>query len=201
MSESQAEPNPPAWAELMLRLLLKPQDRESVSGDLLEEYRVSVFPTRGRARADWWYVRQSIGFVWRAAGVWGVLLAASVIGRYTLDWWLSPTNDFSARSAASTAIAVALFACAGAWTAWRSRSIRAGVITGFVTGLIAAVIVSVGSLLMLAIRHDPHTMAMIRASGGLSEALTLPLFVTLPGTFCATVGAVAGKTLGVAVRS
>jgi hypothetical protein len=58
MSESEAERNPPAWAEQMLRLLLKPDDRETMSGDLLEEYRVSIVPSRGRARADVWYVRQ-----------------------------------------------------------------------------------------------------------------------------------------------
>jgi len=56
-------------------------------------------------------------------------------------------------------------------------------------------------LLMLALWHDPHTMAMIRASGGLEEAFMLPLFVTLPGTLCATAGAVAGKTLSFFLRS
>jgi hypothetical protein len=200
MSESQADRNPPAWAERILRLLLAPEHRDSVSGDLLEEYRISVVPGRGRLRADVWYVRQVAGFVWRAASVWAVLLAATVIGRDALDWWLSPTDDFYARSLVSTAVAVALFTGAGAWTAWRSRSIRAGAVAGIAMGLIAGVIVNAGSLLMLAVKHDPHTMAMIRASGGLSEALTLPLFVTLPGTICASLGAVAGKTIGYVLR-
>jgi hypothetical protein len=201
MSESEAERNPPAWAEEMLRLLLKPEDRETVSGDLLEEYRVSIVPSRGRARADVWYVRQVMGFVWRSAWMWGVLLAASIIGRDALDWWLSPTSDFYARSLVSTILAVVLFACAGALTAWRSRSIRSGVFAGIATGLIAGVLVNMGSLVMLAIRHDPHTMAMIKASGGLDEAFSLPFFVTLPGIVCATVGAVAARTLSYVVRS
>jgi hypothetical protein len=199
--ERRAEPTPPLWAEQVLRLLLKPEDRESVSGDLLEEYRVSVAPSRGRVRADIWYLREVIGLVWRAASIWGLLLAVSVIGRDTLDWWLSPTDDFYARSIVSTGVAVALFACAGALTAWRSRSIRSGMLAGTAAGLIAAVIVNLGSVVMLAVKHDPHTMAMIRASGGLDEVFSLPIFITLPGTVCATVGAVAAKMLRYVVGS
>src|SRR6185295_15827080 len=100
--QRRTEPTPPAWAEDIVRLLLKPEDRDSVSGDLLEEYRVSVVPARGRARADRWYLGQMMGFVWRSASVWALLLAMSIIGRDTLDWWLSPTDDFYARSIAST---------------------------------------------------------------------------------------------------
>ena len=33
------EPTPPRWAEALLRSLVRPSDRESISGDLLEEYR------------------------------------------------------------------------------------------------------------------------------------------------------------------
>ena len=35
---------PPQWSEPALRLFLKPEDRESVPGDLLEEYRLVVRP-------------------------------------------------------------------------------------------------------------------------------------------------------------
>ncbi len=38
------EPSPPRWAEAILRSLLRPADRESISGDLLEEYRVARRP-------------------------------------------------------------------------------------------------------------------------------------------------------------
>jgi hypothetical protein len=188
-------PRPPRWAETILRLLLKPADRECVSGDLLEEYRDSIRPARGRWGADAWYVKQMAGFAWRAGWAWGVLLAASVVARDALDWWLSPTQEFYARSIASTAIAVSLFIMAGFATAWRSRSIRAGALAGVTTGAISAVIVNLTSLVLLAIRHDPHTMTMIRASGGLDEVFVLPLIVIVPGTVCATAGAVVAKTL------
>jgi hypothetical protein len=48
---------PPRWAESLLRMLLAPEDRDSVSGDLLEEYRESIVPAL-RGKADGWYVRQ-----------------------------------------------------------------------------------------------------------------------------------------------
>ena len=51
---------PPRWAESLLRILLPPEDRDSVSGDLLEEYRESIVPALG-GKADGWYVRQVAG--------------------------------------------------------------------------------------------------------------------------------------------
>ena len=201
MRATTGDLNPPAWAEAVLRVLLGPEDRESVSGDLLEEYRESVFPARGRVRADVWYARQVAGFVWRRAWLWAVALAAAVVGRDVLDWWLSPTNEFYARSVVSTLIAVSIFTSAGARSAWRSRSIVAGVLAGFATGAISAAIVNVASLAQLAVWHDPHTMSMIAASGGLEEVFVLPLMVIVPGTMCALVGGVVGKTAASVFRS
>jgi hypothetical protein len=68
--------DPPRWAEFLLRRLLRPTDRESTTGDLLEEYRVAREPALGRLRADVWYGRQVLGFLWRA--IWpGVLVLAA----------------------------------------------------------------------------------------------------------------------------
>jgi hypothetical protein len=192
---------PPAWAERLLRLLLAPADREIVSGDLLEAYRDDVQPSRGRWRADLWYIRQVAWFAWRAAWVWGALLAAAVVGRDALDWWLSPTTEFYARSLVSTYAAIGIFACAGLMAAWRSHSIAAGTLTGALTGVVAAVIIELASLGQLAVWHDPHTLAMIDASGGLSEMFSLPLIVVVPGTMCATIGAVVGRGLAWSMQS
>jgi hypothetical protein len=192
---------PPGWAERLLQLLLAPADREIVSGDLLEAYRDGVHPSRGGRRADLWYIRQVAWFAWRAAWVWGALLAAAVVGRDALDWWLAPTTDFDARSLVSTYVAIGIFASAGLMAAWRSHSVAAGTLTGALTGVVAAVIVEVASLGQLAIWHDPHTLAMIEASGGLSEVFTLPLIVIVPGTMCATIGAVLGRGLAWSMRS
>ena len=56
-------PAPPTWLERLLILSLSPRDRETVSGDLLEEYREEQLPCLGSARANLWYVRQSISFL------------------------------------------------------------------------------------------------------------------------------------------
>jgi len=45
-------PTPPALADVFLRAFVKPHEFESLSGDLLEEYREAVLPARGQRRAD-----------------------------------------------------------------------------------------------------------------------------------------------------
>src|SRR5205823_2192441 len=100
-------PTPPQWAEAALRLVLRPHDFGSVSGDLLEEYRDSVLPTRGKRRADWWYVRQVLGFLSRRAWVWGALSGAAMVARDAFDWFMPPA-DFLLRSRITTAVAVGL---------------------------------------------------------------------------------------------
>jgi hypothetical protein len=62
-------PNPPEAAELILRALLPLHMRETVSGDLLEEYRESRVPALGERRADLWYWRQ-VGGMWLRAYGW-----------------------------------------------------------------------------------------------------------------------------------
>jgi hypothetical protein len=59
------EPSPPRWAEALLRSLLRPTDRESISGDLLEEYRAARHPALGTLRANAWYIRHVLSLLWR----------------------------------------------------------------------------------------------------------------------------------------
>jgi len=54
---------PPQWLERMLQCCLSRRDRETISGDLLEEYREEQVPRFGRMRANVWYLRQSISFL------------------------------------------------------------------------------------------------------------------------------------------
>jgi hypothetical protein len=54
---------PPRWVEYLLRVFLKSRDRETIVGDLFEEYREVACPTRGRFRAQLWYVRQALSLV------------------------------------------------------------------------------------------------------------------------------------------
>ena len=58
------EPGPPRWAEAVLRSLLRPADRDSISGDLLEEYRAVRRPSLGALRANIWYVQHLFSILW-----------------------------------------------------------------------------------------------------------------------------------------
>lgn len=58
------EQGPPRWIEATLRALLRPSDRESISGDLLEEYREGRRPMLGAFRANMWYAEQVVSVLW-----------------------------------------------------------------------------------------------------------------------------------------
>jgi hypothetical protein len=54
---------PPRWLERVLLWCLPARDRETISGDLLEEYRDARLPELGPMRASVWYLSQSISFL------------------------------------------------------------------------------------------------------------------------------------------
>lgn len=183
-----SNPAPPEWAERVLHAFLSQRAFESVSGDLLEEYRDTVFPARGRRGADAWYLSQVIGYAWRSAGLWATLFAASFLVRTAIDWRL-PTTDFHLRSTVSTSLGLGIFLLAGFWAGSRTGSIRAAAIVGLVTAGLAVPLQLLGDVLLITLWHDPVTLSAIRGSGGLGEVFTLPLITVLP---CALVSAVGG---------
>ena len=79
-----AEFHPPRWAESLLEQLLRPADRESTTGDLLEEYRAARAPALGRFRANVWYGRQVLSFLWRESGRSFALSAINVFLAFTV---------------------------------------------------------------------------------------------------------------------
>lgn len=184
---------PPGWGEALLRLVLEPGDFDSVSGDLLEEYREVVHPVRGQWGADLWYVMQVFGFVSPGARLSGALFGAAFVARTALDWFV-PTLDFHTRANASTSLGVGIMLVTGSWAAWRAGSVVAGTIAGVATAVIGAVVSIAGAAALLAIWHDPRTLAAIRGSGGLGEVFTLPVMMVLPGLLLGTLGGVAGAT-------
>ena len=185
---------PPEWAEALLRLVLDRDHADSVSGDLLEEYRATIHPARGQSRADRWYVMQTLGYVARSAGFWAAIFGGAFVARTSLDW-LAPTDDFHVRSAVSTSVGVGTLMVAGLWAGWRSSTFAAGTVAGLATAGFGAVVSIVGAVALLAVAHDPGTMAAIRGSGGLSEVFTLPFMLLLPGAIVGTVGGVAGAAV------
>jgi hypothetical protein len=82
---------PPRWAEGLLRISLKPRDRDAVAGDLLEEYREVVLPGRGRVRAQLWYLKQVLSIA--DSLVLGALLGAAFGVWNLVATWLDPLQD------------------------------------------------------------------------------------------------------------
>jgi hypothetical protein len=187
-------PTPPDWAEALLRLVLDSHKADTVTGDLLEEYRASLCPNRGQQEADRWYVRQALGYVLRSTGCWAAIFGGAFVARSAFDW-LVPTNDFYLRSTASTFFGVATLTTAGLWAGWRSGTFAAGTLAGLaITGL-GAIVSILGDATLLAVTHDQETMAAIRGSGGLPEVFTLPITLMLPGVIFGTAAGAAGAAL------
>jgi len=197
MSNVHHDATPPAWAEGLLQFVVRRDHRDSISGDLLEEYRERILPARGAAAADRWYVAQMLVYLWRATWVWAVAFAVAALLRDAMDRF-DPPQSYYLRSQVTTFTAIALFAAAGFFGARRTQSFVGGALSGTAMGLIAAVITVTASAVMLAIAHDSATMDAIARSGGLGETFILPFVIVVPGTVFATIAAVLGRlsTLG-----
>ena len=187
---------PPRWAESLLRMLLPPEDRDSVSGDLLEEYRESVLPALGD-KAKGWYVRQVAGYVLRKAWIWGALVGAVLVTRYLFDT-LAPVRYTPGvvhpRSAIMSYGLMATFALGSGWQAWRSGHLGSGVVVAFATAAFGGALSAAGTVACLAIWHDPDTLRAVRSSGGLAEALWgVPLLLVPIGLITGATGAIAGR--------
>jgi hypothetical protein len=94
------DPNPPRWADAMLRSLLRPADRDSTSGDLLEEYRVAKRPSLGRIRANVWYFGHVLSVLWHLIQPCALLLIGVNVLRVLLgvsrEWFFGTTGPTTA---------------------------------------------------------------------------------------------------------
>ena len=86
--------NPPAVPHALLLLLLPADGRETVSRDLLEEYREARIPASGRLRANLWYWRR-VGDLWFRAYWWFVVAVVLLLAVHDIF------NTFRAPSGAS----------------------------------------------------------------------------------------------------
>jgi hypothetical protein len=199
MTSDHSLVRPPAWAEALLRLLLAPKDRDSVSGDLLEQYRATVLPARGGVAADWWYVRQVGSFVWRGTWPWALIFSGAFVVRNAYDW-LVPTTDFHVRSGATTYFAITTLLLVGFYSAWRSGSAIAGILLTIIASQIAAVFSVVGSSVLLAILKSPEIDRAIAGSGGIDEVYALPFMMIVPAVILGTISGIVGRVSRMLVR-
>ncbi|HSZ16038.1 MAG TPA: permease prefix domain 2-containing transporter [Terracidiphilus sp.] len=76
---------PPKLMEKLLKSLLPEESRESVSGDLYEEFCDAKVPTLGPMRARLWYARQVLSFVPQK---FGSVLALTCLFTWMSGMWL-----------------------------------------------------------------------------------------------------------------
>src|SRR5579862_3280689 len=135
---------PPGWALALLRFLLPLDQVETVAGDLIEEYRVAVYPSQGRWRANLWFLRELSGFAWRAA--WLPLAAGAVLGASLGVLNLVATSREPLADDDGGAMLVWAAAILGVWSvaacaaSWRTQrfadAIKAGAAVGVATILV-----------------------------------------------------------------
>ncbi len=83
---------PPRWAESVLERILADADRQTVPGDLREEFAEVIQPARGRLKANLWYLRQVLSLaglgVSQESAIRRALLLASVF-TFSCSCWLA----------------------------------------------------------------------------------------------------------------
>ena len=125
---------PPRWAEAVLQSLLRPPDRESIPGDLIEEYREVRRPTLGAWRADAWYIKHVLSLLWRLMWPSALALIALILAgaRIKALWYGSLVQA----PLVSLAQGVA-YACGGYFASRRTGLMRTGTIVASATSVIA----------------------------------------------------------------
>ncbi len=185
-------PHPPAIAEALIGTLVADDRRDSILGDLLEEYRDTQVARRGESGADWWYMRQAAGFLWRAAAPWAAVFGLTMASRELIDATVISTDNYHVRAAATTYLALLIYASAGLFTGWRSRRVASGFVVSLVmtAAATAATVVAVLGLSALQSAGARYIIASYSLREGLD--IPVPVMLVLGGAF-ATIGAAIGK--------
>jgi len=160
------------WGDFVLRLLIRPRDRDTISGDLLEEYREHVRPTRGPWAARLWYVRQILSFMSPLA--WGVLIGVALGTWQLVDTAAEPlAEDTSGAMLGIVGTLLVSWTLASRAAALPSRRFTHALIAGIIAGVATMAVFDLTSILRVnlfldQIRHrDDWTnlMARFEASG------------------------------------
>ena len=193
---------PPRWVAALLPLLMRPDEAETVAGDLIEEYRDTVYPAVGRWRADLWLARQVAGFVWCVPLVWGLLVALFIAGRFIADTFAPPAS-YAARSFFTTWSSILLYLIAGAWAARRTGRVGSGTLVALVAHAIGWTVNAAitGGIFLGVIRHEPEMLSVFQATGGWGEQWFLPLMLLPFVLVLGAIGGVFGRAIGRRARA
>ena len=204
------ELTPPRWAEAMLRSLLRPSDRESISGDLLEEYRAAKRPELGAIRANIWYLRHVLSMLWHLIRPCALVLVGANVLRILLgvsgEWFASTPRPLtivtlmarglwygSLVQAPGVSLSDALIYL---WAGYHGFQ-RAGLIK---TGILAAEGTTVVgfTILFAAIALKPPSLLLAPFSKPFIFVIlaTLLLIALGYGTLVGAIGAIVGRWLG-----
>lgn len=144
-------------------------------------------------------MKTTTGDLWRASWPWGLLVGAILVIRLLLDALVPVTYTAGVihpRSSIMSYTLMAIFALSASWQTWRSGLLRSGMLAALAIGAIGGALSMAGTVMFLALRHDPQIMRAIEMSGGLDEALWgVPLLLFPIGLVTGTVGALIGKCL------
>jgi len=182
------EVTPPGWAEAILRTLLRPSDRESITGDLLEEYRLVRYPAQGRLRSNVWYVRHVFSVLLHL--LLPLLPFAALVGLLQV-LHNSPWNYSPIPAPGLSIFHAALDLGAGLFASRRTGLIRTGVIAGAAISFLILLITLTGSATYGVLSRAPFSDPFI--------FVILSLWILMAVSFgsCAgAIGGVIGRWLG-----
>lgn len=198
------EAKAPRWAEAVLQIVLPACDRESVLGDLLEEYREEVLATRGQVRAQLWYLRQVLVLL---DGIrFGLMVGLACGGWMLVDTAIEPLAP-DQPVAIGTVIGgvLVLLGLAGFLARQRGAPLTEAIKVGALAGVTAFAVFHCASLLRVnlfldAVRHrsDWHGLLLRYDQSGFESLRVYANLVYIAETLpVAAAGAVAGTVAGV----
>ena len=127
------QPNPPRLAHVLLVMLVRPSDSESIPGDLLEEYRDVRRPALGRFRADLWYVKHVLSVLWSLIRPCAVAMVALRIVAFPFPAGWNPSL---VPAPGVSVIDALILVWAGYYGAHRTGRISTGIVTAGATSIV-----------------------------------------------------------------
>ena len=191
------------WADVVLRLLLKPRDRDTISGDLLEEYREVVLPAKGPLLARLWYLRQVASFV--SPLTVGLALGVAAGTLNLVDTAIEPlADDTAGRMLLWLGVLLFIWLFIGFRAARRTQRFRDALIAGVLVGAATMAVFHLAAIVRVNVfleqirnRDDWQNLVARFQASGFTSLRTYANYTYIIGTPIAlALGALAGAVSG-----